>query len=350
LSIDQRGTLGSCPSDETIAAFVDGVLSDAERADVERHVATCDRCFELLAELGCQLTELDAEAEPAPSSLAASPAVIRPIVTPKPRAHVWRWGMGLAAAASLAVVAVWLARAPDVTITADGELADGGARRTLIEQVGSHRTSEARLTGFSWGAVPSVLRSGSEVSRRPPEILAAAGLALQETDRKETAGAHRVAGLAYLLLGDYERAIERLEEARRSTPTPPASLLSDLGAAYLERGRLQGRTADLTKGAELAEQAVVRPDALPAAWFNRALALEQLGLRDRAIAAWKDYLARAAPAAPGAAAAPGGPAGQGGPAAPGASPAAEESRWIDEARQRLRDLGPPEPATPPPTS
>jgi hypothetical protein len=325
LSIDQRGTMGSCPSDETIAAFVDGVLSDAERAEVERHACSCERCYDLLVELGCLSSEIAAESAPDSTPTSAAP--------PRTRSPLWWWGTGLALAASIAVIAaangmLWVGRTTPSRTTVADELEDGGARRTLIEQVGPHRTAEARLSGFSWGAVPSVLRSGNEVSRRPPEILAAAGRALEQTDQKETAGAQRVAGLAYLLLGDYERAIERLERARQSTPTPPASVLSDLAAAYLERGRLQGRAADLTKGAELAEQAVVRPDALPAAWFNRALALEQLGLRDRAMTAWKDYLARAVPGAP------------------GAGPAAEESRWIDEARQRLRDLE----ATPPTTS
>jgi hypothetical protein len=40
---------GSCPSDEEIAAFIDGMLPDVERARVTAHLANCEVCFQVLA-------------------------------------------------------------------------------------------------------------------------------------------------------------------------------------------------------------------------------------------------------------------------------------------------------------
>jgi hypothetical protein len=241
---------------------------------------------------------------------------------------VWWWRVAIAAA-SIAIVAanvwLWNARSWTVAPPRASEVDESGARQALIERVGPQRTLEARLTGFAWGARPPVLRSESATSRRPSAVLAAAGLALQQTERGETAGADRVAGLAYLLVGEYERAVERLEESRQSMPAPSASVLSDLAAAYLERGRLHDRAADVAKGADWACRAVTVSDAPLAAWFNRALALEQLGLRDRAIAAWTDYLTRAAVVE--------------------RTREASEPQWAEEARQRRRALEASRPTT-----
>ena len=41
----------ACPTDQEIAAFVDGAKSPADRASVARHVDECVRCFELVASL-----------------------------------------------------------------------------------------------------------------------------------------------------------------------------------------------------------------------------------------------------------------------------------------------------------
>jgi hypothetical protein len=41
----------ACPTDQEIAAFVDGATSPGDRASVARHVDGCVRCFELVASL-----------------------------------------------------------------------------------------------------------------------------------------------------------------------------------------------------------------------------------------------------------------------------------------------------------
>ena len=41
----------ACPSDQTMAAYFDGSLSAEDAARVETHVADCERCLELIAEM-----------------------------------------------------------------------------------------------------------------------------------------------------------------------------------------------------------------------------------------------------------------------------------------------------------
>jgi hypothetical protein len=53
-----RPAATGCPEIETLAAFYDRALSDAERAVCEEHLMTCPRCQEYLAELA-RLSEID---------------------------------------------------------------------------------------------------------------------------------------------------------------------------------------------------------------------------------------------------------------------------------------------------
>lgn len=41
--------LGTCPTDEELAAFLDGTLTKAERARVTAHLADCESCYEIFA-------------------------------------------------------------------------------------------------------------------------------------------------------------------------------------------------------------------------------------------------------------------------------------------------------------
>ena len=46
-----------CPSEQTMAAYFDASLSAEDRDDVEAHVASCERCLELVAETGAALAQ-----------------------------------------------------------------------------------------------------------------------------------------------------------------------------------------------------------------------------------------------------------------------------------------------------
>src|SRR3954452_4585329 len=39
----------SCPSDEELAAFLDGVLSASDRVRITAHLADCESCYEIFA-------------------------------------------------------------------------------------------------------------------------------------------------------------------------------------------------------------------------------------------------------------------------------------------------------------
>jgi tetratricopeptide (TPR) repeat protein len=116
-----------------------------------------------------------------------------------------------------------------------------------------------------------------------------AALAIQQAEERNPSPENRAA-LAVLDLvgGDPEKAIPLLREAHARKPADPR-FLNDLSAALLVLGKATGNPWQTVEAVEMAAQAE-RLDPSPPALFNLALALEQLGVRRRAIAAWERYL------------------------------------------------------------
>src|SRR5689334_17676130 len=88
-----------CPDLEDIAAFLDGTLSEGERAHVVSHLTACSSCYAVFADAArFQLEEEEALAarpkEPAKAAEAPAPA---PVVTLR-RPAMARWALPLAAA------------------------------------------------------------------------------------------------------------------------------------------------------------------------------------------------------------------------------------------------------------
>jgi CHAT domain-containing protein len=77
-------------------------------------------------------------------------------------------------------------------------------------------------------------------------------------------------------------ALAALERFARTDP----GARSDVAAAYLVRAQREDRPSDFLRALEAAEQAVKDAPGLPAARFNRALALDALGFPTAAMAAW----------------------------------------------------------------
>jgi CHAT domain-containing protein/tetratricopeptide (TPR) repeat protein len=106
--------------------------------------------------------------------------------------------------------------------------------------------------------------------------------------------------------------------ARVSPRTEPA--LVDLAAAYIVRAELRQSPHDLMEAVEFARRAASLQPGDPAARFNLALAVDRMGLVERADTAWRKYLA-----------------------------VDSVSPWSGEARRRLAELhsshGPPPPPT-----
>jgi tetratricopeptide (TPR) repeat protein len=119
--------------------------------------------------------------------------------------------------------------------------------------------------------------------------------------------------LRLLLAGRPESALEALDEALGLTPNDPA-LWSDSAAAWLARPAPWGDPEAPARALEAATRACELAPGHPAARFNRAVALERLGLRLQATSAWREYRA----------------------VDPG-------SAWAEEARRRAASIAVPEP-------
>jgi CHAT domain-containing protein len=95
--------------------------------------------------------------------------------------------------------------------------------------------------------------------------------------------------IAYLVLNQPTRALEQLQDAHQDNERS-GSILSDLGAAYLEVGDPEHRPEAVVLSLEASERAIRTGGSALEARFNRALALESLALVREAAAGWRAYL------------------------------------------------------------
>jgi anti-sigma factor RsiW len=95
-------TSTACPSEQQIAAFVDGVLAGDERDALQRHLDECPACFDLVATLA---VHADADAARPAVDPRLRDAVVRKQQTPSKTAL--RLLPGLSAAAAILLAAVW---------------------------------------------------------------------------------------------------------------------------------------------------------------------------------------------------------------------------------------------------
>jgi tetratricopeptide (TPR) repeat protein len=276
--LDQRP---DCPGPELIAAYIDGHrLWWGGRRRLEAHFADCERCFTLLRDImdfrDSDLDrELSAEAARRPSRFAVLPAGRRP-----PRL-AWLGAGGLATMAAALLVAFVL-RGP-----ADPRL------DPLIDALGTQRVTDARIVGFPYGPRPDVLRSPEPTASAPQISLdaqAAAAAIQEDAARSTTAAARHAAGISRLISGELDSAIEDLQHAVTADSTNP-TYLSDLAAAFLTRGIRQQNPRDLQQAVRRADEAIEREPRHLDALFNRAVALDRIGDRERARQAWNAYLA-----------------------------------------------------------
>jgi len=273
------------PQPEILGAFQEGRLEPGERAAVVEHLSTCDLCIGFLR--GAVSAASEANAAPAPPlkftgrpRLLAAAAVVLPILTVG--------GYLLLRADRRASVQTLIAASPE-----------------------TYRTIEPRLAGFRWA---QLRRMRADTAAAPdPEGLklgGAAGDVLAHTRDDNSPVARRAAGVASLLVNDTVHATEALRRATSSDPENAAAW-NDLAAALYTSAVRDRRAADLPEALAAAERALQRDPNFPEARFNRALILEQLGLRTEAAAAWREYLAVDA-----------------------------KSPWAEEARLRLNALAP----------
>jgi CHAT domain-containing protein len=300
MSIEPRPGMSIDP--ETLAAYIDKRLSAEQRAAVEAQLAADPDSYALLVETLKAQDALGLTGEP-----------------PRGDGRWWVMAASALAAAAAIALAVWLV--PGILDRVRGPRVDARVER-LVAAAGDRRYLEGRLTGgFKYGPLVSVNR-GADLSQQNLALLAAAGELQQRAGQEPSAGNLHAWGSAQLLLRDVDGAVTTLRSAVEAGATAvsntnageSAAARSDLAAALLERALLRNSSADLTAAIDEAEAAIrASSPPLVEALFNRARALEALGLRDQASAAWRDYLA-----------------------------ADGEGAWADEARRRLLALSAPQ--------
>lgn len=176
----------------------------------------------------------------------------------------------------------------------------------LLDSLGATRPIEARLSG--WRAYQPYRRSpanrrdsaktgphtrGAGLSRPsgvpaapiPPEVGRAIRTAAERRPSPENLAAQAVLNL---LEGDAGAAAEGLRKALARRPAD-MRLLNDFAAASLTRFEMTGDLKPAFETLEAVERSE-QPRPPPPMLFNEALTLERLGLRSRAIAAWRRYL------------------------------------------------------------
>lgn len=265
-----KHTAARCPDFETIAAYLDGRLSDRERTRVTAHLAECEECYALFRESA--QTHLE-DVDRVVSMRTRRERLPRPRVV-----------LTSAAAVMATAAAVWLVVGSLMRTDADRQL------QTLVAATGTERLIEARLSGgFQYGELRGTRRG--DAATQPvasAEVRLAAGKVEKALASASTPDALHAVGVASMLIGDFDRAIRLLDQSAQTSPHP--NNLSDLAAAYLARASKDGRRQDAERALDSADRALKIDQASAEAMFNRALALERLSLADEARAAWQEYL------------------------------------------------------------
>jgi hypothetical protein len=245
----------NCPPDETLAAFADGRLDATARQEVIEHVADCAECRDTIL-LASELAGAEAN-------------VVRPA------------SFGRRAAPLLAVAAAILLL---LAVPPIRERIFGRSGMSALVHIGEsmhQRPGEARLSAaFPYREAKDPTRGTGEDEDYALEL--AVSEAAERAEKRPTQDNLHALGVAHLLQGSGPEAVAALERAQ-AAGTPDAALLSDLAAAYLA-------VAEDQRALEVADRAWAA-GKIPAAAWNRALALEKLRRTRDALAAWESYVA-----------------------------------------------------------
>ena len=236
----------NCPSDETLAAFIDGRLEAEARSEVIAHLSSCAACRAVL--------QTAHEYEPA--------AVARR-----------SWLIPAATLAAAAAIAAVLFLGP----IGDRYRVDRYTRALTAATAGLDERAVAARPSIDIAYKPhSVTRGRGITAADDPDLLTAAAK-LDDIAREDPSAANlHAAGVALLLTDRYDAdAVTQLEAALQKSPLPSAELLNDLAAAYYE-------TRDDAKAKATIERAWRMKQSAAIAWTRAFI----LGTRD----GWNDYL------------------------------------------------------------
>ena len=236
----------NCPSDETLAAFIDGRLDGAARDEVVAHLSSCTECRDGVN----SVYEMQSEV---------------------PDRRAWLIPAATLAAAAAIATAVFLGPAGDGFRMSRNISALTAATANLKERPIQARPSiDIAYKGYT------VLRSGGVDSDIPAgDLLQAASRITRIAEKNPTAANRHKAGVALLLAGYEKEAILELEEAAKEKANDP-DLLNDLAAAYHDAN-------DQKRAKETIERAWTLKKSAPIAWTRAVILWTREG--------WKDYLA-----------------------------------------------------------
>jgi CHAT domain-containing protein/tetratricopeptide (TPR) repeat protein len=159
------------------------------------------------------------------------------------------------------------------------------------------RPVEARISKFDYA--PYLITRGPGTGKIDQDELRRAELTLLDAVKKNpTPAAHHALGKVFLAKRDFERAIEQFDEVLKGDPKNP-QLHSDLGVAWLEKGKIDRNEPEGGKGLEelarslehLNKALELNPNLLEAI-FNRAICRQYIGSRKQAEDDWRNYLAK----------------------------------------------------------
>ena len=274
------------PSDETLAAFLDGGLDPETRRRVIEHMTTCDECYSVVAGGGITGAATQTESPERTRSAQRRTVVI----------------YTASIAAACIAFALLLSPLRSKWQPAESTIALGPELRKIAEAAPSECRVETRISGFNYPP-RRVTRSGSKSPLENSDywkLLAASGQVARESKAHPTVENLHAVGVAHLLLQNWDDAVLALEDAvhREAVDRDLASaiqksrdaaLLNDLASAYYERGSQMQRASDYVVAFQCVDRAAQLHETTDIAW-NRALILEALSMKPEAAAAWRDYL------------------------------------------------------------
>lgn len=257
------------PSDAEFAEFLEGRRGDSRRPQLIEHFTQCDDCRSLLAAVSSTLHDDD-----------VLRSTRRRGAFSLTRLQFW------ASAAAVAAIVSGTALIPTLRPSVSQ------AKAPLVAATALSRCFEGRLTGgFEASALQPVTRSGTHAIEKDLYLAAAASRSLELASSLSLADRLANEGVVRLVIGRPDEGIERLREALSHSPAN-ASLMNDLAVALLEQARRRDSPHSAAEALELVEQALEREPSQLEPLFNRALALDRLGMVDQAEQAYLVYLGR----------------------------------------------------------
>lgn len=255
------------PTEENLAAFIEGSLARPEIADVLSHMRDCPECRTSVARTADlydqELRERSEEEEPQSTRPARSSR---------------RWWL-LAAAVLIAVVAAALLVRPRTSDPAS----------ILVEAAPKeHRRVGARISGFPWAAFEAPQRGSGVADPADLKLSGAAGAVLERTEKKNDAKSLHAQGVALLLIDRLSESVIVLERA--ASASNDARIWNDLAAARFTLVEREERLSQLPLALAAANRALELDPRLAEAHFNRALIAQHMGLPGEARKEWESYL------------------------------------------------------------